>query len=159
MEKNTLISGVFFSKKLFRRLDSQEIIRFSYTTNHKTAGFGLNLASRNLATKTPMDIKKNKKKIATDVVKPLDSKLTGAQVRDLTQTLIRLKERELARQEKRQTGKHLHEGNIKGLTRSIDLLKNLLQHGYNPGRYRIDESGTYSWEGGTPVYHRVGTRK
>ena len=79
------------------------------------------------------------KNVATDVVKPLDSKLTGAQVRDLTQTLIRLKERELARQEKRQTGKHLQDGIIKGLTRGIDLLKKLLQHGYNPGRYTYDE--------------------
>ena len=26
-------------------------------------------------------------------------------------------------------------------------------------REKIDESGAYSWEGGTPVYHRVGTRK
>ena len=73
------------------------------------------------------------------MVKTLASKLTAAQVRDLTQTLIRLKDRELARQEKRQTGKHLHEGNIKILTRSIDLLKKLLQHGYNPGRYTFNE--------------------
>ena len=139
MKKYTLISGVFFSKKLFRRQHSQQILRFIYTTNHKTGGFGLNLASRNMATKAPMKKKNIAKNIATDVVKPLDSKLTGAQVRDLTQTLIRLKERELARQEKRQTGKHLHDGIIKSLTRSIDLLKNLLQHGYNPGRYSYDE--------------------
>ena len=26
-------------------------------------------------------------------------------------------------------------------------------------REKIDESGTYSWEGDTPVYHRVGNRK
>ena len=86
-----------------------------------------------------MEKRKIKKSVVTDVVKNSASKLTGAQVRDLTQTLIRLKDRELARQEKRQTGKHLHDGIIKGLTRSIDLLKNLLQHGYNPGRYTFNE--------------------
>lgn len=139
MKKYTLISGVFFSKKLFRRQHSQQILRFISTTNHKTGGFSLNLASRNMATKTPMKKKNIAKNVATDVIKNSAYKLTGAQVRDLTQTLIRLKEGELARQEKRQTGKHLHDGIIKSLTRSIDLLKNLLQHGYNPGRYSYDE--------------------
>ena len=96
-----------------------------------------------------MDTQKNKKKIvtktATDVIKNSAYKLTGAQVRDLTQTLIRLRERELARQEKRQTGKHLQDATIKGLTKSIDLLKNLLQHGYNPGRYSYNaEDFSYS---------------
>ena len=135
MEKRTLRSSDFFPKNVFRSERSQKIFRFISTTNHKTTGFGLNLASRNLATKTSMD----KKKIATDVVKNSASKLTAAQVRDLTQTLIRLKDRELARQEKRQTGKHLHDANIKGFSKTIDLLTNLLKNGYNPGRYVYSE--------------------
>lgn len=135
MEKRTLRSSDFFPKNVFRSERSQKIFRFNYTTNHKTTGFGLNLASRNLATKTSMD----KKKIATDVVKNSASKLTAAQVRDLTQTLIRLKDRELARQEKRQTGKHLHDANIKGFSKTIELLTNLLKNGYNPGRYTFNE--------------------
>ena len=139
MEKYSLRSGVFFSKKLFRSLDSQQILWFRYTTNHKTAALGRNFLYRSMTTKTTLNMKKNKKNIATDVAKTLDTKLTGAQVRDLAQTLIKLRERELARQEKRQTGKHLHDGIIKALARSIDLLKNLLQHGYNPGRYSYDE--------------------
>ena len=144
MKKNLLSLSNVLGGKTFRSLDSQQIFRFIYTTNHKTGGFVPNIAARNFATKTPiktpMDIEKNKKKIATDVVKNSAFKLTGAQVRDLTQTLIRLKDRELVRQEKRQTGKHLHDGVIKGLTKTIDLLKNLLQHGYNPGRYSYDEA-------------------
>ena len=132
-------------KKPLRSQGSPQIFRFKHTTNHKTAGFSPNLLYRSMATKTPMDTQKNKKKTATDVVKPLDSKLTGAQVRDFTQTLIKLRERELARQEKRQTGKHLQDATIKGLTKSIDLLKNLLQHGYNPGRYSYNaEDFSYS---------------
>ena len=67
------------------------------------------------------------------------SRTTGPQLRDLTALLLRLRDRELARQEKRQTGKHLHDSNIKGFSKTIDLLKNLLQHGYNPGRYTYDE--------------------
>ena len=139
MRKNLLELSNFFQQRPFRGERLQEILGFNYTTNHKTVGFGLNLTSRNLATKTPMDIKKNKKKIATDVVKNLAPKLTAAQVRDLTQTLIRLKDRELARQEKRQTGKHLHDPNIKGFSKTIDLLTNLLKNGYNPGRYVYSE--------------------
>ena len=150
MEKHTLRSGVFFYRNKLPSENPEKILRFTLTTNHKTGGFGLNLASRNMATKTPMKKKNIAKNVATDVVKPLDSKLTGAQVRDLTQTLVRLKERELARQEKRQTGKHLHDGIIKSLTRSIDLLKNLLQHGYNPGRYVYSEKDfSYSRPGRT----------
>ena len=139
MKKHILSLSSFFSKNTPPSENLQKTPRFSYTTNHKTAALGRNFPYRSMATKTTVNMKKNKKNIATDVVKTLDSKLTGAQVRDLTQTLIRLKERELARQEKRQTGKHLHDGIIKSLTRSIDLLKNLLQHGYNPGRYSYDE--------------------
>ena len=51
-----------------------------------------------------MEKRKITKTLVTAAVKPLDSKITGAQVRDLTQTLIKLRERELARQEKRKQG-------------------------------------------------------
>ena len=64
---------------------------------------------------------------------------SGTQLRDATKLLLRLHARELARQEKRQTGKHLQDATIKGLGKTIDLLKNLLQHGYNPGRYVYSE--------------------
>ena len=139
MKRNLLSLSNVFGGKPFRSLDSQQIFRFIYTTNHKTAAFGRNFLYRSIATDKTMEKRKIKKSVVTDAVKNSASKLTGAQVRDLTQTLIRLKDRELARQEKRQTGKHLHDGIIKGLTRSIDLLKNLLQHGYNPGRYTFNE--------------------
>ena len=143
MGENLLGLSKFFQKNPLGRIDSPNINRFNYTPNHKTAGFSPNLLYRSMVTETNMDTEKNKKKIATktatDVVKPLESKLTGAQVRDLAQTLIRLRERELARQEKRQTGKHLQDATIKGLAKTIELLKNLLQHGYNPGRYSYDE--------------------
>ena len=139
MEKHTLRSGVFFYRNKLPSENPEKILRFTHTTNHKTAALGRNFLYRSMVTETTKNMKKNKKNIATDVTKTLEPKLTGAQVRDLTQTLIRLKDRELARQEKRQTGKHLHDGNIKGLTKSIDLLKKLLQHGYNPGRYSYDE--------------------
>ena len=139
MKKHTLALSGFFYKKPLPSLGSQQIFRFIYTTNHKTHAFGSNFRYRSMTTKTTLNMKKNKKNIATDVAKTLDTKLTGAQVRNITQTLIRLRERELARQEKRQTGKHLHDPNIKGLTRTIDFLKNLLQRGYNPGRYVFDE--------------------
>ena len=140
MKKNILSLSSFFSKNTPSSENLQETLRFSYTTNHKTAALGRNFLYRSLATDKTMEKRKITKTVATAAVKTLDSKITGAQVRDLTQTLIRLRERELARQEKRQTGKHLHDGVIKGLTRSIDLLKNLLQQGYNPGRYSYDES-------------------
>ena len=139
MKKYTLRSGVFFSKNFFRSLGSQQILRFISTTNHKTAVFGRNFLYRSLVTDKTVDKKKVTKTVATDVVKNSAYKLTGAQVRDLTQTLIRLKDRELARQEKRQTGKHLHDANIKGFSKTIELLTNLLKNGYNPGRYSYDE--------------------
>ena len=34
-----------------------------------------------------------------------------------------------------------------------------LQESLASQREKIDESGAYSWEGDTPIYHRVGTRK
>ena len=80
-----------------------------------------------------------KKNIAKNIAKPLTSIPSGPQVRELTQTLIKLREKQLASQEKGQIDKHLQDATVKNLTRSIDLLKNLLQHGYNPGRYVYDE--------------------
>ena len=139
MEKHTLRSGVFFYRNKLPSKNHEKILRFTHTTNHKTAALGRNFLYRSMATETTKNMKKNKKNIPTDVVKPLDTKLTGAQVRKLTQTLIILREREIAHQEKRQTGKHLHDANIKGFSKTIELLTNLLKNGYNPGRYSYDE--------------------
>ena len=139
MKKYTLISGVFFLKNFFGGNTPNKYLDSFIRPIIKQAALGRNFLYRSLVTDKTMEKRKITKTLVTAAVKPLDSKITGAQVRDLTQTLIRLKERELARQEKRQTGKHLQDGIIKGLTRSIDLLKNLLQHGYNPGRYTYDE--------------------
>ena len=75
------------------------------------------------------------KNVPKNISKNSANSLTAAQVRDLIQTLVKLREQEIARQEKRQTGKHAEDGIIKVLGKTIGILKKLLQYGYKPERY------------------------
>ena len=103
-------------------------------------GSATNLVSRTFVTKKNVTQQNTPKTVSSGAGAPgRASGTTGSQLRDLTALLLRLRGRELARQEKRQTGKHLHDANIKGFSKTIELLTNLLKNGYNPGRYSYDE--------------------
>ena len=94
MRKNLLELNKFFQQKHFQRECLHQILRFNYTTNHKTAAFGRNFLYRSMLTAKTMEKRNITKAVATDVVKPLAPKLTGVRARDMIQALIRLRERE-----------------------------------------------------------------
>ena len=65
------------------------------------------------------------------------SKIRATQLKDLARSLNVAKHREMHKQEKRSRGKHLHDANIKVLDKAVNMLRQLLEQGYEVGRYQF----------------------